>query len=85
MLFKAVFALLLFSAGPVLSPDERILLESIAESGRCTTLADNPDSRVSNPFLISPGQPPLLSFRFYEGKLHHRFGNAELMLDDAGH
>jgi hypothetical protein len=27
----------------------------------------------------------LLSFRYYEGKQHHRFGNSELMLDDAGH
>ena len=75
----------MFSAGSVLSPEERLLLDSISESGRCITLADSPDNRVNTPFLISPGQPPLLSFRLYEGKLHHRFGNAELMLDDAGH
>jgi hypothetical protein len=34
---------------------------------------------------LAPGPPPLVSFRYYEGKLHQRFGNSELMLDDAGH
>jgi hypothetical protein len=48
-------------------------------------LGDTPDSRITREPLISPGQPPLLSFRYYEGKSHHRFGNTELMLDDAGH
>jgi hypothetical protein len=52
-----------------------------------------PDERVAYPhraenrglIYIAPGAPPALSFRYYEGKLHHRFGNAELLLDDAGH
>jgi hypothetical protein len=61
----------------------------IADSGRCVELGETPDSRVDagtdvRP-MIAPGPPPVLSFRFYEGKLHHRFGNAELLLDDAGH
>jgi hypothetical protein len=57
----------------------------ISDCGRSATVAETPDSRVSPPPLLAPGPPPLLSFRYYEGKLHHRFGNAELMLDDAGH
>ncbi|MBV9760834.1 MAG: hypothetical protein JO340_09745 [Acidobacteriaceae bacterium] len=61
------------------------LLAQISASGRCATLAESPDARVSTEPLIAPGPPPLISFRYYEGKLHHRFGNAELMLDDAGH
>ena len=26
-----------------------------------------------------------LSFRYYEGRMHHRYGNLDLVLDDAGH
>jgi hypothetical protein len=61
------------------------LVQQVAESGRCVTLAESPDSRVRSESRIAPGQPPILMFRYYEGKLHHRFGNGELMLDDAGH
>ncbi len=60
-------------------------LEQVAQSGRCADLAETPDARVEAKRMIAPGLPPLLSFRFYEGKLHHRFGNGELLLDDAGH
>jgi hypothetical protein len=61
------------------------LVQEIANSGRCAEVADSPDQRVATKPMIAPGPPPLISFRYYEGKLHHRFGNAELMLDDAGH
>ncbi|MBV9405455.1 MAG: hypothetical protein JO211_08935 [Acidobacteriaceae bacterium] len=61
------------------------LVQQIANSGRCVEVGDSPDARVSREIKIAPGPPPLLSFRYYEGRLHHRFGNAELMLDDAGH
>jgi hypothetical protein len=60
-------------------------VREIADSGRCANLAESPDERVAAKPMIAPGPPPLISFRYYEGKLHHRFGNAELMLDDAGH
>jgi hypothetical protein len=29
--------------------------------------------------------PPLLSFRFFEGRQRHRFGDLDLVIDDAGH
>ena len=68
----------------LLVPDP--VVQQIADSGRCAALAESPDERVGPPrVLIPPGPPPLLSFRYYEGTMHHRFGNAELMLDDAGH
>ena len=54
-------------------------------ASRCVAFGEMPDSRVAPPPQIAPGPPPATSFRFYEGKLHHRFGNAELLLDDAGH
>jgi len=62
-----------------------LLIKQIADSGRCADFSEDPDARVAPKPMIAPGPPPLLSFRYYEGKLHHRFGNAELMLDDAGH
>ncbi len=64
---------------------ETDLIQKAADSGRCVTLAETPDSRVHSRPQIAPGQPPILTFRYYEGQLHHRFGNADLMLDDAGH
>ena len=62
-----------------------VLSQKIADSGRCAALGEGPDARVSLRPMIAPGPPPVLSFRLYEGKEHHRFGNSDLMLDDAGH
>jgi hypothetical protein len=54
-------------------------------AARCTTVAEPPDSRVQPIMAVAPGPPPILSFRYYEDKKHHRFDNMDLMLDDAGH
>jgi len=61
------------------------LTKEIAASGQVVELATPPSERVTLPAEIAPGPPPLLSFRYYEGQQRHRFSNAELMLDDAGH
>jgi hypothetical protein len=61
------------------------LTKEIASSGQVVGLAATPSARVAPPVEIAPGQPPLLSFRSYEGQQRHRFSNTELMLDDAGH
>ncbi len=60
------------------------IFQDIAASGRALA-ADSPDSRVGPPLHLTPGPPPLLSFRYYEGKQRHRFGDVDIMLDDAGH
>ena len=60
-------------------------IREIAESGRCADLGQDPDTRVARPAALAPGLPPLLSFRYYEGKLHYRFNDSDLMLDDASH
>jgi hypothetical protein len=60
-------------------------VQLILDSGRVVTVAEAPSKRVSPRPLIAPGKPPLLSFRYYEGLTHSRFGNNELVLDDAGH
>jgi hypothetical protein len=76
---KPLILLLALAATP------ETLVQQISDSGRCATLAESPDARVAPLPAIAPGPPPLISFRYYEGRQHHRFGNAELMLDDAGH
>jgi hypothetical protein len=89
-MLKIGFSLVAFLTGagsmpPPDLPSEQLLIKQVAGSGRCADLSEDPDARVAPTPMIAPGPPPLLSFRYYEGKLHHRFGNAELMLDDAGH
>jgi hypothetical protein len=69
----------------ILSAQQPNVISEISDSGRCADLAESPDARVAPGLKVPPGPPPLLSFRYYEGKLHHRYGNSELMLDDAGH
>jgi hypothetical protein len=56
-----------------------------AQPGVCVANGDSPDAKVNPPQMVPPGQPPLFSFRYYEGKLHSRYGNRDLMMDDAGH
>lgn len=34
---------------------------------------------------ISPGAPPMLAFRYLDGKLRGRFTGLDLVMDDAGH
>ena len=34
---------------------------------------------------MSPGAPPVLSFRYFDAADKGRFGNLGLMTDDAGH
>jgi hypothetical protein len=54
-------------------------------AARCVEVSHSPDERVARPEGIAPGAPPVLSFRYYEGQLHRRYSNSDLMLDDAGH
>ncbi|MEO8125584.1 MAG: hypothetical protein ABJF23_27710 [Bryobacteraceae bacterium] len=75
-----VFLLLLLANGDI----ER-LTRQIAASGRVLQIAVSDSERVAPGPQIAPGAPPLLSFRFFEGKQRHRFGDMDLVLDDAGH
>jgi hypothetical protein len=60
-------------------------IQRVAESGQVMEIATSPSERLAPPALIAPGAPPLLSFRALEGKQRHRFGDLDLVLDDAGH
>lgn len=60
-------------------------IEAIARSGRVLE-AGEARARLEDPReQIAPGAPPLLSFRYFQGADRHRFGNLNLVLDDAGH
>jgi hypothetical protein len=91
MVKSGLLVLCIVAVPPPLAPNltgsasEQQLVKEVAESGRCADLSQDPDSRVSPLPMVAPGLPPLLSFRYYEGKRHHRFDNTDLMLDDAGH
>jgi|HubBroStandDraft_1064217.scaffolds.fasta_scaffold426063_2 hypothetical protein len=67
------------------APREQALLDEIAQSGRTLEAGDKASARVATQAQVPAGAPPLLSFRYYEGKQHYRFGDVDLMLDDAGH
>jgi hypothetical protein len=61
------------------------LLQEIALSGRVVEIAVPPSERVAIVRQIAPGAPPILAFRMLEGRARHRFGDLDLVLDDAGH
>lgn len=58
-----------------------ITVKEISDSGRVLNLAPVLDDRIR----IAPGAPPLLAFRYLEGRSKGRFGGLDLVLDDAGH
>jgi hypothetical protein len=62
------------------SGDLHAAIKRAADSAR-VTLIDGRDVVPSVP----PGVPPVLSFRYMEGSRKHRFGDLDLMVDDAGH
>ncbi|HZT30640.1 MAG TPA: hypothetical protein VFA33_12185 [Bryobacteraceae bacterium] len=65
--------------------DTPALIRQIAASGQVAEIAAPPAERLSPPDRVAPGAPPLVSFRLYEGNQLHRFGNLDLVMDDAGH
>jgi hypothetical protein len=63
----------------------RAQIAAIAQSGRVLEIGEAHDRLADPSKLIAPGAPPLLSFRYFQGADRHRFGNLNVMLDDAGH
>ncbi|MCW5982076.1 MAG: hypothetical protein KIT09_28580 [Bryobacteraceae bacterium] len=79
--------LLFLSQAPAGPPqtDVRELTRAVAASGRVLEIGVPATERATPPPLLAPGSPPLISFRFFEGQTRHRFGNLDLVTDDAGH
>jgi hypothetical protein len=75
--------LLALQQGPS-EPLWRQVVEALDKSGRGVEIVVPAEERLRAP-LLAPGAPPLLSFRFFEGRERHRFGELGLVMDDAGH
>ena len=65
--------------------DEAALLERLERSGRLSTIGLRSSERLVPIGRLAPGDPPLLAFRYLEDRRRHRFGELDLMMDDAGH
>lgn len=61
------------------------LVQQAIQANRCTSVLEKPGKRIQPPLALPPAPPPVLSFRYFEDKKHHRFDNLDVMLDDAGH
>ena len=63
----------------------REAIARVAHSARVQQIGTDSE-KVSDPTRsIAPGAPPILSFRYFAGSERHRFGNLDLVIDDAGH
>jgi len=80
-MIRALLLTLLFA----LDQPTAVLVEKISLSGQVVEITTPPTERLAPPARIAPGAPPLLGFRVMEGKLRHRFGDLDLVMDDAGH
>jgi hypothetical protein len=61
------------------------LVNQVVASGQVVEIATPSSERLTPSTRIAPGAPPTLAFRMIEGQLRHRFGDLDLVLDDAGH
>ena len=64
---------------------EAQLLLQIERSGRLDLIGIDSSERLAPLGLLAPGEPPMLAFRYLEDRRRHRFGELDLMMDDAGH
>ncbi len=55
------------------------------DSGRVLLLSETDAERLRPPPSVPLGAPPVLSFRYMEGSRRGRFGDLDLVVDDAGH
>jgi hypothetical protein len=82
------FLLLLLALSPAPPPEDgrlwRQVLEALEQSGRLTEVVPVAPDRLATPRL-APGAPPLLTFRYFEGRQRHRLSELGLVMDDAGH
>jgi len=60
-------------------------LKQIEASGRIQQVGESSSSRLNPALPLAPGAPPILAFRYFDGQARHRFGDLDLVMDDAGH
>jgi hypothetical protein len=60
-------------------------IEQIANTGRIQQIGESSSTRLNPAPPLAPGAPPILAFRYFDGQARHRFGDLDLVMDDAGH
>lgn len=60
-------------------------LRDILASGRVHTFGMTSSERLAPSARLAPSDPPVLRFRYLDGKRRYRFGDLNLVMDDAGH
>ena len=60
-------------------------VKQIAASGRVQLIGETSTARLQPTAPLAPGAPPILAFRYFDGQARHRFGDLDLVMDDAGH
>jgi hypothetical protein len=72
-------------AGPATQQSIQRAIRLANDSGRVLLLGESDAARLAREARVPPGMPPVLTFRYLEGAARHRFGDLDLMVDDAGH
>ena len=62
-----------------------VRVKQIAASGRVQLIGETSATRLLPTTPLAPGVPPILAFRYFDGQARHRFGDLDLVMDDAGH
>jgi hypothetical protein len=60
-------------------------IEQIADTGQIQQIGESSSTRLNPAPPLAPGAPPILAFRYFDGQARHRFGDLDLVMDDAGH
>jgi hypothetical protein len=76
-----IFVGLLF----LLANQDKALIQQVTASGRVLEICVSDSERISPRPQVAPGGSQLLSFRFFDGRQRRRFGELDLVIDDAGH
>lgn len=79
----ALLAAQLFGGKQAPATERALLL--VIKSGRVASVPVNPSDTIATRPRVPPGDPPVLRFRYLDGKMRHRYGDTGLVLDDAGH
>ncbi len=79
--------LLLLAAAPAVSVEQDLdaALDAAARSGGVELIGVTSSERLEPAGRLAPGDAPILQFRYLDGQRRHRYGDLNLMMDDAGH